>query len=220
MMTLTQKLFSVAGLSTFITLLMGAGIVQAVPQCYMVNQAGQTVDLSYMCNQNNPRTQPQANQQAERTFSRRVPVDNSTSLPVDSAIIRRPQRPMRTYADIHSYVRRQRQMGNEGDVWQDNVEQDNVWQDVNYYNRFLEFPSAMSRRTAVRQEISPRVLGSQTFVNFLNADSPEDSRPFIRRRPENFTLDDFRNISSQYVLNGRGIRELRYYDLRTGEPLN
>lgn len=210
MMTFTQKLFSVAGLSTFMTLLMSAGMVQAVPTCYMVNQAGQTVDLSYMCNQNNPSTQPQANQQAERTFSRRVPVNNPTSLPVDSAIIRRPQRPIRSYADVHNYVRQQRERGNE----------DTVWGDVDYYNRFLEFPSTMPRRTAVRQEISPRVLGTQRFVNFLNADSPEESRPFIRRRPENFTLDDFRNVSSQYVLNGRGIRELRYYDLRTGEPLN
>ncbi|MDJ0728451.1 MAG: hypothetical protein QNJ33_00500 [Crocosphaera sp.] len=208
MMTLRQKLVSVAGLSTFITLLIGSGIVHAIPLCYMINQAGQTVDLSYMCNQNTPRTQPQTTEQEERIFSRRVPVNNPT--PQDSPIPQRTERPIRTYADIRNYVRRQREAGNV----------DNVWEDVDYYNRFLEFPSTMPRRTAIRQEISPRVLGSQEFINFLNADSSDNPRPFIRRRPEDFTLDDFRNISSQYVLNSRGIRELRFYDLRTGYPLN
>lgn len=215
MMTLWQRLFSVAGLSTCLTLLISSGTAQAVPTCYMVNQAGQTIDLSHLCNQNTARNQRQETQQEGRTFSRRIPVNNPTPLPVDSAILQRPQRPIRSYADVHNYVRRQRQRENNDNVWEDNV-----WEDVDYYNRFLEFPSAMPRRTAVRQEISPRVLGSETFVNFLNADSPEENRPFIRRRPNDFTLDDFRNISSQYVLNSRGIRELRYYDLRTGEPLN
>ena len=55
MMRLNQKLFSTIGLSTLITLLMSSGVVQANPPCYMVNQAGQTVDLSYMCNQNTSR---------------------------------------------------------------------------------------------------------------------------------------------------------------------
>ncbi len=194
MITLKQKLFSLAGLSTFMTLLISTEIVQAVPLCYMVNQAGQMIDLSYMCNQNTTRTQPQETQQEGRTFSRRITVNNPT-----------PQTPIRTYADLRDYVHQQRETGND----------DSVWEDVNYYNRFLEFPSTMPRRTAIRQEISPRIVGSERNINFFNADSSYNKRPFTTRRQ-----GDFSNISSQYVLNSRGILELRYYDLKEQSSLN
>ncbi|MDJ0845509.1 MAG: hypothetical protein QNJ08_14850 [Crocosphaera sp.] len=144
MMTFTQKLFSVAGLSTFMTLLMSAGMVQAVPTCYMVNQAGQTVDLSYMCNQNNPSTQPQASQQAERTFSRRVPVDNPTF-----------QESTLPYTDFYTYDLQQRRNGNDH----------NIVQEASYYNRLLEFPRSMPRRRVfprqvpLMSEIDAEILG-------------------------------------------------------------
>ncbi len=160
MMRLNQKLFSTIGLSTLITLLMSSGVVQATPPCYMVNQAGQTVDLSYMCNQNTARTQPQETEPEGRTFSRRVPVNNSTSQ--NNQTPQTPETPIRSYSDIQNYVRQQREAGNV----------DNVWEDINYYNGFLEFPSTMSRRTAVRQEISPRIVRYSREV-WVNPDGSE-----------------------------------------------
>ncbi len=182
MTTLWQKFFSVAGLSTVMTLFTSSGIAQATPPCYMIDQTGQTVDLSYMCNQNTARTQPSQTQPEGRTFNRRVPVDNQT-----------PQPPLRTYTDVYQYVNQQGQ----GDSWND----------FQYYNRFLEFPSNIPRRTAIRQEISPRIIRSSA-INFYNADSSFNRRTFTTRRQE-----DLRNVSSQYVLNGQGVLELRYYDL-------
>ncbi len=182
MMTLWQKLFSVAGLSTCVTLLISSGMVQAVPPCYMVNEAGQTVDLSDLCNQNTARNQPQETEQEGRTFSRRVPVNNATS-----------QEPIRTYTDVHKYVNSQ-------------AGPQDSWNDFQYYNRFLEFPSNIGR-TAIRQEISPRIIRSEA-VNFYNADSSLNPRPFTTRSAE-----DLSNMSSQYVLNSQGVLELRYYDL-------
>lgn len=142
-MTLRQKLISLAGLSTFVVLLSGSGIVQAMPLCYMINQAGETVDLSYMCSPNNTRTQSQENQQEERIFSRRIPVNNQTY-----------QEPIRTYADLHRYVNSEES-------------QEDSWNDFQYYNRFLEFPSRNVSRRVTRQEISPRVIryGREVLVN-------------------------------------------------------
>ncbi|MDJ0579863.1 hypothetical protein [Crocosphaera sp.] len=183
MMRLNQTLFSTIGLSTLMTLLMTSGTVQATPLCYMVNQTGQTVDLSYMCNQNTATTQHSQTQPEERTFSRRVPVNNPTY-----------QTPMRTYTDVYKYVN-------------SNESEEDAWNDFQYYNRFLEFPSANVSRSVTRQEISPRIIRSEA-VNFYNADTSFNQPTFTTRQPR-----DLRNVSSQYVLNGQGVLELRYYDL-------
>ncbi|ACB51923.1 hypothetical protein cce_2575 [Crocosphaera subtropica ATCC 51142] len=183
MMTFKHKLLSVAGFSTLMSLLISSGMVQAIPLCYMVNQTGQTLDLSYMCNPTVETNQTLNNQQEERTFSRRVPVTNQTT-----------QDHFRTYTDVYKYVN-------------SNDNQGDSWNDFQYYNRFLEFPSTMTGRTAIRQEISPRIIRSEA-VNFYNADSSFNQRRFTTRRPE-----DLRNVSSQYVLNGQGVLELRYYNL-------
>lgn len=148
MMRLNQKIFSTIGLSTLITLLMSSGVVQATPPCYMVNQAGQTVDLSYMCNQNTARIQPSQTQPEGRTFSRRVPVNNTT-----------PQTPLRTYTDVYKYVN-------------SNESEEDAWNDFQYYNRFLEFPSANVSRSVTRQEISPRVVRYSREV-WVNPDGSE-----------------------------------------------
>ncbi|MDJ0599272.1 MAG: hypothetical protein QNJ37_10580 [Crocosphaera sp.] len=177
MMKLRQKVFSIAGLSTFITLLMSAGIAQAIPPCYMVNQAGQTVDLSYMCNANSDRIQPQETEQEERTFSRRIPVNNQTS-----------QEPIRTYADVYKYVNSEE-------------DQEYAWNDFQYYNRFLEFPSANVSRRVTRQEISPRVVrySREVLVN------PDGSEVVLTNRNSS-------QISRQMVIGPYGFPESIFVD--------
>ncbi len=147
-MLLKQKLVSFAGLSMFIILLSTSVIVQAVPLCYMINEAGQTVDLSYMCNRSSIRTEPEKNQQEGRIFSRRIPVNNVTD-----------QEFIRTHTDVHRYLSREES-------------QEDSWNNFQYYNRFLEFPSRNVSRTVTRQEISPRVIRYSREV-LINPDGSE-----------------------------------------------
>ena len=55
-------LFALTGLS------ISPGIVYANPPCYMVNQLGQTIDLSYLCHSNTVNNQQPENQEQERSF--------------------------------------------------------------------------------------------------------------------------------------------------------
>ncbi len=143
----------------------------------MVNQAGQTVDLSYLCNQNTVSNQPQETEQEERTFSRRVPVNNPTS-----------QEPIRTYTDVHKYVNSE-------------AGQQDSWNDFQYYNRFLEFPSANVTRTVQRQEISPRVVrySQEVLVN------PDGSEVVLTNRNSS-------RISRQMVIGPYGFPESIFVD--------
>lgn len=175
MKALIKKILVIGGLSTLIYLVMSPSIAQADPVCYMVNGSGKVIDLSHLC-QSNLRTNTTENQ---AYFSQKVTENNQSSEPV------------RTYADIQNYL----------DQRQNNDTTNNAWADVEYYNRFLEFPSSTAGRTAIRQEVSPRVV-RYTDRNYYNID-----RPFVVR-----STRDLDNMSSQYVLNGAGVLELRYYN--------
>ena len=98
---------------------------------------------------------------------------------------------MRTYTDVYEYVN-------------SNESEEDAWNDFQYYNRFLEFPSVNVSRSLTRQEISPRIIRSEA-VDFYHADASLNQPTFTTRQPR-----DSRNVSSQYVLNGQGVLELRY----------
>lgn len=183
-MTLSQKLFSITGLSTFITVLISSGIGQAVPPCYMVNQAGQTIDLSSICNPNRVTNQPQETQQEESNLSRRVRVNNQMV-----------QQPIRNDNGVSRYVN-----SGENQTYYGNNLPDN--------NQLLDLPNSTPQQTTGLQQLSPAGVDSG-IINFGNEPlSSYNSLPFTTTRPESL-----RNVSSQYVLNGQGVLELRYYDL-------
>ncbi|EAZ89918.1 hypothetical protein [Crocosphaera chwakensis] len=183
-MRLTQKLFSITGLSTFITVLISAGMVRAIPPCYMVNQAGQTIDLSSICNPNRVTNQPQETQEQQSSFNGRVPVNNQMV----------PQA-NRNYNGVSRYGNSAGNQTYYGNNFPDN-------------NQLLDLPNSTPGQTTFGQEISPAGVDSG-IINFGNDPiSSYNSLPFTTTRPESL-----RNVSSQYVLNGQGVLELRYYNL-------
>ncbi|MGK7942713.1 MAG: hypothetical protein AB4062_21655 [Crocosphaera sp.] len=74
-----NKSLLIAGVSSLISLFIGLETTQASPLCYIVDGSGQTLDLSYLCNQNtiggsieNNRQASNDNEQAGAILARRI----------------------------------------------------------------------------------------------------------------------------------------------------
>lgn len=183
-MTLTQKLFSITGLSTFISILINSGTVQALPPCYMVNQTGQTIDLSSICNSNKVINQTQPTQEQQSDLSREVSTNNQMVQQRD-----------RNYNNVYPNVSRRENQTYYGNNISDN-------------NQLVDLPDSTPEETTFGQEISPAGVNSEV-TDFGNAPiSSYNSLPYTTTRPENL-----RNVSRQYILNSQGVLEYRYYNL-------
>ena len=117
-----QRILLIGGMSSLMNLFIGLDTTVASPLCYMVDDNGQTIDLSYMCAQNAIKDNLEANGQqrneneGQRTvLNRRIAVsEENQSQPIQNSRLERVNVPEYPGSDARDYYGTRRTVSIDG----------------------------------------------------------------------------------------------------------